>query len=150
MWPYITEAVSKEAQNQLPQLIKDSKPTWMGDINLHKCVSFSLHSPTPVPYAQRSPTSACACCCEPVQQFAPAAANRNPGSTLPVLTDTRVIELCCCCSKATCYILPASRFKLGGAPPKLTDIRVVKDPGAKGLQGDDYIHLEVVGCSPLG
>lgn len=70
MWPYITEAVSKEAQNQLPQLIKDSKPTWMGDINLHK-------------------------------------------------------------------------FKLGGAPPKLTDIRVVKDPGAKGLQGDDYIHLEV-------
>jgi hypothetical protein len=39
---------------------------------------------------------------------------------------------------------PVVRFKLGGAPPKLTDIRVIKDPGAKGLQGDDYIHLEVV------
>lgn len=36
------------------------------------------------------------------------------------------------------------RFVLGGAPPKLTDIRVVQDPGAKGLKGDDYIHLEVV------
>jgi hypothetical protein len=60
MWPYITEAVSKEAQNQLPQLIKDSKPTWMGDINLHKCVS-RLDSPTHVPAAQRPPTSACAC-----------------------------------------------------------------------------------------
>ncbi len=35
------------------------------------------------------------------------------------------------------------RFVLGGAPPKLTDIRVVQDPGAKGLKGDDYIHLEV-------
>lgn len=32
---------------------------------------------------------------------------------------------------------------LGGAPPKLTDIRVVEDPGAKGLKGDDYIHLEL-------
>jgi hypothetical protein len=70
MWPYITEAVNKEAANQLPPLIKASKPTWMGDITLHK-------------------------------------------------------------------------FKLGGAPPKLTDIRVVQDPGAKGLKGDDYIHLEV-------
>ena len=45
MWPYITEAVSKEAQNQLPQLIKDSKPTWMGDITLHKCVSFAFCIP---------------------------------------------------------------------------------------------------------
>lgn len=38
MWPYITEAVNKEASNQLPPLIKASKPTWMGDITLHKCV----------------------------------------------------------------------------------------------------------------
>ncbi len=36
MWPYITEAVNKEAVNQLPPLIKASKPTWMGDITLHK------------------------------------------------------------------------------------------------------------------
>lgn len=37
MWPYITEAVNKEAAVQLPPLIKASKPTWMGDITLHKC-----------------------------------------------------------------------------------------------------------------
>ncbi len=39
-------------------------------------------------------------------------------------------------------LLPCDRFVLGGEPPKLTDIRVVKDTGAKGLSGDDYIHLE--------
>ena len=31
---------------------------------------------------------------------------------------------------------------MGGEPPKLTDIRVVQDTGAKGLSGDDYIHIE--------
>lgn len=36
MWPYITAAVSKEAEAQLPALIKSSKPTWMGDIDIHK------------------------------------------------------------------------------------------------------------------
>jgi hypothetical protein len=70
MWPYVTEAVNKEAKVQLPPLIEASKPTWMGKIELHK-------------------------------------------------------------------------FVLGGAPPKMTDIRVVKDAGAKGLKGDDYIHLEL-------
>jgi hypothetical protein len=40
MWPYITEAVNKEAANQLPPLIKASKPTWMGDITLHKCDAY--------------------------------------------------------------------------------------------------------------
>lgn len=36
MWPYVTEAVNKEAAVQLPDLIKASKPTWMGAIDLHK------------------------------------------------------------------------------------------------------------------
>ena len=39
--------------------------------------------------------------------------------------------------------LVARRIKLGGAPPKLTDIRVIKDPGAVGLKGDEYIHREM-------
>ena len=37
MWPYVTEAVSKEAKVQLPPLIEASKPTWMGRIELLKC-----------------------------------------------------------------------------------------------------------------
>lgn len=41
MWPYVTEAVNKEAKCQLPPLIAASKPTWMGKIELQKCASFA-------------------------------------------------------------------------------------------------------------
>jgi hypothetical protein len=34
-------------------------------------------------------------------------------------------------------------MELGGTPPRLTDIRVIKDEGNKGLEGDDYIYLEM-------
>ena len=49
MWPWVTQAVNKEAQAQLPPLLKVSKPTWMGDIDIHKCAPQGRPPPPPPP-----------------------------------------------------------------------------------------------------